>query len=129
MGRKTEGTCPLKRFQYHMDNVLGYKFRRHQKQVGKKKYYLYSLQDNLDKSYLNNSIFHDEWLDCHVRRVKDFTEKNGRKGELKTIYIDEHVCGKIQNRKRCVDGSGVTPIAKRAKTILDFEQFACKAPE
>lgn len=129
MGRKTEGTCPMKRFQYHLDNILGYKLKRHQKQIGKKKWYMYSLQDGMDEAYLNNTIFNEYWIDGHVRRVKDFAEKNGREGEFKTIYIDEHVCGKIQSRKRDADDSSVTPIAKRTKIILDFEQFAYKAPE
>lgn len=51
MGRKTEGTCPIKRFQYHLDNILGYRLKRHQKQIGKKKWYMYSLQDSLDECY------------------------------------------------------------------------------
>lgn len=129
MGRKTEGTCPMKRFQYHLDSILGYKLKRHQKQVGKKKYYLYSLQDDLDNSYLNNLIFPEHWIDGHLRRVKYFAEKNGHEGEFKTIYIDEHVRGKIQSRKRDADDSSVTPMAKRNKTILDFEQFAYKPLE
>lgn len=78
---------------------------------------------------LNNLIFPEHWIDGHVRRVKDFAEKNGCEGEFKTIYIDEHVSGRMNRLKRRADDLGISSLGKRAKTSLDFEQFAYKAPK
>ena len=117
MGRKTEGTCPIKRFQFHLDNILGYKFKRHLKQMGKKRYHVYSLQDSLDKKYLDNTIFHEHWLDGHVQRVKEFDYT------LSTKYVDEYISGRLDRLKRRVDDLGVSPLVKKPKTILDFKRI------
>lgn len=129
MGRKTEGTCPIKRFQYHLENILGYKFKRHLKQVGSKRHHLYSLQDSVEKRYLDNTIFSESWIDGHIRRVNYFAEKNGRKGEFKTICIDEHIAGRMNRLKRRADDMGISSLEKRTKHSVDFEQFSFQVPE
>jgi len=117
MGRATRGECPIKRFQYHLNSILGYKFNRHQKQVNKKIYHVYSLKDDIKEKYLDNKIYHDDWLNKHVRRTRIFSDND--KGEFKTIHIDSL----NQKRKDILD---IEHISKKMKHSFDLEYFNFK---
>lgn len=113
MGRKSEGKCPIKRFQYHLDKILGYRFKRHLKQVGKKRFYLYSLQDDINKVFLDNKIFDEYWIDSHMRRVKDFERNNECAGELQTTFIDMYLSGRMNRHKRKAAELGILSLGDR----------------
>ena len=119
MGRATRGECPIKRFQYHLNNILGYKFNRHQKQVNKKIYHVFSLKDDIEEKYLDNNIYHNEWIAKHVRRTEIFTD-NGGEGEFKKTHIKS-----LNNKRKDILDNEHN--SKKVKHSFDLEYFNFKS--
>lgn len=96
MGRSTTD-CPVKRFKFHVTNILGYSFSRHRLERGGNKYTIYSLSDSIDKTFLTNDIFKEDWIDNHKYRVEKFSHDNSENMNL--CYVNEFIQDRNLKRK------------------------------
>lgn len=104
--RRSTTDCPVKRFKFHVTNILGYGFKRHRYVSKGKKYTVYHLIDTIDENFLDNNIFTDSWIDNHKYKVERFAIDNGE--EMKLVYVNEFI--EARDLKRKIDNNANTAV-------------------
>lgn len=120
MGRsKTD--CPVKRFKFHVTNVLGYGFKRHRVDRRGKKYTVYSLIDTIEDIFLDNNIFRDQWIDNHKYRVEKFSREKGE--DMKLVYVNEFIQARDLKRKIEENKKQVAERVTKRPVMEDYFEF------
>jgi len=114
MGRSST-ECPITRFRFHVNNVLGYGFKRHKVTLKGKSWYVFSLVDDIGEIFLDNNIFPDRWIDNHKYKVEKFVVE--KKEDLRLVHVNEFI--KTRDLKRKIDDNidSVLHSSKKYKSI------------
>lgn len=116
--RRSKTECPVKRFKFHVTNVLGYGFKRHRVDRQGKKYTVYSLNDTIEDVFLDNNIFRDQWIDNHKYRVEKFAREKGE--HMKLVYVNEFIQARDLKRKVEQNGVRVAENVEKRPVLEDY---------